>query len=142
MDQDSPATAARLIQFVLLSGSVAAAVVIGVIADDAGPIAEADFHEPIAWAGGAFAVLCTAIAFWLRNALPALMAKGTNLSPKERAIRVGLLPAAALEAAMLFNLVGWLVRNDPWPTAVFALLPFCCAIAFLIQPVDLEEPLQ
>jgi hypothetical protein len=142
MDESSPAAAARLIQFALLSGVVLFAVVIGVITDEAGPIADADFHGPIAWIGGAFALLCTGIAFWLRNVLPTLMAKVTALSPRERAVRAGLLPAATLEAAMLFNLVGWLVRNDPWPTAVFALLPFCCAVAFLIQPIELEEPRQ
>lgn len=142
MDQPSPAAAARLIQFVLLSGVLAFAVVIGVITSDAGPIGDTTLHGPIAWAGGVLAILCTALAFWLRKAMPLRFAKMTILSARERAMRAAVLPAATLEAAMLLNLVGWLLRNDPWPTAAFALLPFCVAVAFLIQPIELEEPRQ
>jgi len=142
MDQPSPAAAARLIQVVLLSGVVAFAIVIGVITNGADPIGDPSLQGPIAWVGGALAVVCSGVAFFLRKVMPARIARVTVLSARERAMRAALLPAATLEAAMLFNLVGWLVRNDPWPTAAFALLPFCVAVAFLIQPIELEEPRQ
>ena len=53
-----------------------------------------------------------------------------HVSPGDRAARLGILPAAILESAILFNLVTWMVTGSQWPNAVAATLPFAVALAF------------
>lgn len=129
-----PARTLRLVHGALLTGSLLfAGVVVWLTQQD---LVEAQPGlEILQWAAAGFAVVAIGPALVLRS----LLARAARANPSPEAVlRAGLVPAAVLEGAILFNLVAWLLTDSQVPNAVAALLPFLasCAMWAFGPPAD------
>jgi hypothetical protein len=134
---DTSAQKVRILQFAMLLGALVFAAVVLVFTRN-GEMPPQDVGPVLPWLGAGLAVAATIAAVTVRATFRKQLQQQPHVSPGDRAARLGILPAAILESAILFNLVTWMVTGSQWPNAVAATLPFAVALAFAIKgpPAD------
>ncbi len=127
----------RLIETAMLSGPVVFAVIVGFLtAGDPNPVAP-DFPEFLPLGFAVFAVAALPIAFVLHRSLLSGGRDRMRLGVQRIAAR--FVSMAVLEAAMLSNLVMWLLTREQWPSAVAAVLPFVAGVAQACLPIRADD---
>lgn len=129
----------RVVEFALLGSCVLFAGFVAYFTSANEPISTEGVPSEVRWAAAAFALCALPISYWLRRSVEAKLRGTTSLPSDEIRARSRVTGMAALEGAILANLVMWLASGDQWPNAVAAVIPFAAGLAQALAPQSDES---
>lgn len=139
MTQPSPVASLRIAEFALLFGSLVFAGVVAYLTSAKLLEGPSPLPEAANWAAAAFAVLALPLSFLLRRGVERSLRNTARMRSDEAHARARVLGMAVFEAAILVNLVLWLLTGEQWPNAVAAVIPFCAGLVQALTPARSDE---
>jgi hypothetical protein len=135
MHQPSPVASLRIAEFALLFGSLVFAGVVAYLTSAKLLEGPSPLPEAANWAAAAFAVFALPLSFVLRRTVENSLRNTPGMRSDEAHARARVLGMTVFEAAILINLVFWLLSGEQWPNAVAAVIPFCAGLVQALTPM-------